>query len=191
MKTDLRIIKSRRAIKEAFLELMKEKGYNNITITDIAQKALINRKTFYMHYDSKQTLYDEICNELITMLDPESTMENIHHLKGHEQRRPVINLLNNIRREKEVFSVLINDENNMAFLHKLYEKIAPVILMETHNHRDSVLTDEKLLIEVYCTLFVLMLKWWIKNDNTEPDMAIDLILEFFSKKPLEMLGISF
>ncbi len=191
MKTDLRIIKSKKAIKNAFLELTKEKGYNNITITDIAEKALINRKTFYMHYDTKQALYDEICNELIALLDPESTMKRLHELKGHEQRKPVVALLMNIRKEKEVFSILINDENNMAFLNKLYDKIAPVILMETHSHKDAILTDEKLLIEVYCTLFVLMLKWWINNDRTDPDMAIDLVLEFFSKKPLEMLGISF
>ncbi len=191
MKTDLRVVKSKRAIKTAFLELMKEKGYGNITITDIAERALINRKTFYMHYETKQALYDEICDEVIALLDPESTMKRLHELKGHEQRKPVIRLLLDIRREKNVFSVLINDENNMAFLYKLYDKIAPVILMETHSHKDAVLTDEKLLMEVYCTLFVLMLKWWIKNDDTEPDMAIDLILEFFSKKPLEMLGISF
>ncbi len=191
MKTDLRTIKSRRAIKQAFLQLMNEKGYNNVTITDIADRALINRKTFYMHYDTKQALYDEICNELIELLDPESTMKTLHELEGHEQRKPVIRLLMNIRREKDVFSVLINDENNMTFLRKLCDKIAPVILMETHSHKDIILMDEELLIEVYCTLFVLMLKWWIKNDHTEPDMAIDLILEFFSRKPLELLGISF
>ena len=191
MKTVLRTIKSRRAIKQAFLQLMNEKGYNNVTITDIADRALINRKTFYMHYDTKQALYDEICNELIELLDPESTMKTLHELEGHEQRKPVIRLLMNIRREKDVFSVLINDENNMTFLRKLCDKIAPVILMETHSHKDIILMDEELLIEVYCTLFVLMLKWWIKNDHTEPDMAIDLILEFFSRKPLELLGISF
>ena len=99
MKTDLRIVKSKKAIKDAFLMLIKEKGYNNITITEIADRALINRKTFYMHYETKQALYDEICNELIDVLDPESTMETLHKLKGHEQRKPVINLLNNIRRE--------------------------------------------------------------------------------------------
>ncbi len=190
MKTDLRIVKSKKAIKDAFLMLIKEKGYNNITITEIADRALINRKTFYMHYETKQALYDEICNELIDVLDPESTMETLHKLKGHEQRKPVINLLNNIRREKEVFSVLINDETNKVFLYKLYNKIAPVIRSQTHAVEKSIMNEE-LLLEVYCTLFVIMLKWWIKYDNTDPNDAIDLILEFFSKKPLKLLGISF
>ncbi len=190
MKTDLRIVKSRKAIKDAFLQLIKEKGYNNVTITDIADRALINRKTFYMHYETKQALYDEICNELIDVLDPESTMETLHKLNGHEQRKPVINLLNNIRKEKEVFSVLINDENNKVFVHKLYDKITPVILSQTHGMANSMM-DEKLLLEVYRTLFIIMLKWWVENDNADPDSAIDLILEFFSKKPLKLLGISF
>ncbi|MCD7904620.1 MAG: TetR/AcrR family transcriptional regulator [Clostridiales bacterium] len=68
-KTDLRVIKSEKAIRDAFLELIKEKGYANITITDISNRAMINRKTFYMHYDSKEALYDTLVNEFMKTLD--------------------------------------------------------------------------------------------------------------------------
>ncbi|WP_256706446.1 TetR/AcrR family transcriptional regulator [Paenibacillus sp. FSL R7-0337] len=52
-KTDLRIIRSKHSIKKAFIELLTEKGYEGITIQDIADKAMINRNTFYLHYQNK------------------------------------------------------------------------------------------------------------------------------------------
>ena len=52
-KQDLRIVKTREAIKEAFIELIEEKGFEAITIKDITEKARINRGTFYAHYEDK------------------------------------------------------------------------------------------------------------------------------------------
>ena len=48
-KTDLRIVKTNKALYEALLLLMKEKTFEEIKISDLCQKALINRSTFYAH----------------------------------------------------------------------------------------------------------------------------------------------
>lgn len=45
---DLRVIKTRRLIKDAFVKLSGEKGFKNITVNDISDKAMINRSTFYL-----------------------------------------------------------------------------------------------------------------------------------------------
>lgn len=47
-KTDKRVIKTKHAIYKAFVELLNEKDINQITITDVAKRANINRKTFYI-----------------------------------------------------------------------------------------------------------------------------------------------
>jgi len=49
-RTDLRVIKTKRAIRQAFAELVSRMPLEDITVSDIAQQALINRKTFYAHY---------------------------------------------------------------------------------------------------------------------------------------------
>ena len=51
-KTDLRVIKTKKAIRQAFAELMSRKPIEEISISDISAEALINRKTFYAHYAS-------------------------------------------------------------------------------------------------------------------------------------------
>ncbi|WP_419884584.1 TetR/AcrR family transcriptional regulator [Paenibacillus sp. B-A-8] len=69
LKVDLRILKTRKAIKEAFLTLVQTKGYERITIQDIAEKAMINRNTFYLHYVDKPDLMGKLCQESIGKLN--------------------------------------------------------------------------------------------------------------------------
>lgn len=68
-KVDLRILKTRKAIKEAFLKLVQTKGYERITIQDIAEEAMINRNTFYLHYLDKPDLMESLCQESIEKLN--------------------------------------------------------------------------------------------------------------------------
>ena len=59
-------VRSRRLIRSAFLELLREKSYEKITVTDIVTRADINRSTFYAHYPDVRGLVEEIVGEAIT-----------------------------------------------------------------------------------------------------------------------------
>lgn len=59
-KTDLRVTKTKRAIQQAAFSLLLKKPINKITITKLAQTALINKGTFYLHYPDIYALYDEL-----------------------------------------------------------------------------------------------------------------------------------
>lgn len=193
MKTDLRVIKSKKAIKEAFLQLIKEKSYGNITITDIANKAMINRKTFYMHYETKENLYNEIIDELLEEITPPIVYEGIHSLNGKEQRTAVTHLLLKIKEHKDVFEILINDNTNQEFITKLKTKLINELFFRSHidlTGKDTLFTFD-LLSEAYFSLFKVIIQWWANTEGISTDYVIDMILEFFSKKPLELLGIDF
>ena len=58
-------VRSRRLIRSAFLELLREKAYEKITVTDIVTRADINRSTFYAHYPDVRGLVEEIVGEAI------------------------------------------------------------------------------------------------------------------------------
>lgn len=68
-KTDRRILKTKKAIRRAFAELLEKKDIDDITITNIAAAADINRKTFYHYYSGIYALIDEIENEIVTAFD--------------------------------------------------------------------------------------------------------------------------
>ena len=59
-KDDRRVRKTKKAIQEALAELMMEKGLQNITIQELADKADIHRATFYTHYEDVYDLYSQM-----------------------------------------------------------------------------------------------------------------------------------
>ena len=61
---DLRVRRTLEAIRRSFEELMLEKDYEKITVTELAERAMINKKTFYTYYPSLDDLLTEIQNEL-------------------------------------------------------------------------------------------------------------------------------
>ena len=55
-KEDLRIQKTKEAIRKAFKEMICEMDYEQISIKELTQRARINRKTFYLHYNTLDDL---------------------------------------------------------------------------------------------------------------------------------------
>jgi AcrR family transcriptional regulator len=64
-KEDPRVTRTRRLLLVAFMDLMKEKSFQEITIQDIAQRATINRVTFYAHFTDKYALLEYTIREMI------------------------------------------------------------------------------------------------------------------------------
>ncbi|TCJ98925.1 TetR family transcriptional regulator [Volucribacter psittacicida] len=62
-KTDIRIIKTQRNIKNAFRQLLDKKNFEDITVQHIIDLAEINRTTFYKHYLNKNALATQVIDE--------------------------------------------------------------------------------------------------------------------------------
>ncbi len=101
---DKRIIKTRKLIQSALTQLMKEKGFDKITVKDITEKAFINRATFYLHYKDKYDLLEQSEN---------SMLEEIELLKQGIRKTYHGN-----------FIPIANPNNIIPFLTKLYEYIS-------------------------------------------------------------------
>lgn len=62
---DLRILRTKKLLTDTLLELLSEKEFQAITVSELTKKAGINRKTFYLHYSSTRDLLDEIQDEIL------------------------------------------------------------------------------------------------------------------------------
>lgn len=63
-KTDKRVQRTRELLQKALIELIAERGYDDVTIQNIVDRANIGRTTFYLHYNSKDALFVS-CHEAI------------------------------------------------------------------------------------------------------------------------------
>ena len=76
MKEDLRITKSKRDLRNAMMSLLKTHTFDSITVKEICDVALINRMTFYKHYEDKYDLFNDTVRFTINTIK-QSVMDEI------------------------------------------------------------------------------------------------------------------
>ena len=65
---DIRVKKTKRAIQKAFIALLREKPIEKITVKEIAERAEINKTTFYSHYETLDALTAEIERQTVQLV---------------------------------------------------------------------------------------------------------------------------
>ncbi len=111
-------IRSRKLIRQAFVELLKEKDIEKITVTDIINRADINRGTFYAHYSDTRAVIEQIENEII-----EKMLGFLAEFRFQNFFKNPLPLLLKISRyleeDLEFYRILINSNGSEQFLIKL------------------------------------------------------------------------
>lgn len=118
-KVDRRIAKTKKAIYRAFAQLLSEKNINDITIKDIADRADINRKTFYNYYDGIYELTDEIENKIIDSFEKVIREHNVNELL-HNPNKMFDELVKIINSDFDFYQHLISVESNSNLVSKLF-----------------------------------------------------------------------
>ena len=65
---DIRVKKTKRAIQKAFIDLLREKPIEKITVKEIAERAEINKTTFYSHYETLDALTAEMERQTVQLV---------------------------------------------------------------------------------------------------------------------------
>lgn len=74
--------KTRSLIRDTFAELLYEKkNINKITVTELVQRADINRSTFYSHYDDVRHVAEDIKAETLKAFFENKTISNVHDIE--------------------------------------------------------------------------------------------------------------
>ncbi|GAA3446639.1 TetR/AcrR family transcriptional regulator [Planomonospora venezuelensis] len=67
---DRRARRTRRAVQDALVELILDKGYGAVTVTDLVDRADIGRSTFYSHFSGRQDVLFSNIDEVADLLRP-------------------------------------------------------------------------------------------------------------------------
>lgn len=123
-------IRSRKWIRDAYLELLKSKNQNDITITDIVNKAGINRSTFYAHYsgvwDIDNELQDEIINKMLEIL------KRFKYNTFFDNPTPLLLELSRlIEQDLDMYKLLLSTSTSSYFIKKLKSVFADYMYKNT------------------------------------------------------------
>lgn len=166
-KTDLRILRTKKAIREAFFKLIKEKGFESITVKDITDEAMISRNTFYLHYSDKYDLLNKISNELMrkAFLKVTNDVRNFEDLGFTIEC--AAKLLQSIQRvideDREVYRLLLTDSGTVVFGEKIEKTIRTALdLIKT-----DIMGISDLSIEYIITGMKGVIRYWVTHDNLD------------------------
>jgi len=141
-KTDLRVVKTKKILFETLLNLMKTKNFEKIKVSDICEESLINRSTFYAHYEDKYELLIGLFEERkLSLLKEFEDNENTSFSKEYLMELLSI-LINHIEENKEIYSaILINNRNGILidFLTDAIERDVSERLKSSNEFIDSSL----------------------------------------------------
>lgn len=175
-KPDLRVLKTKKILYETFEELMKSYSFEKIKVSDICSKALINRSTFYAHYNDKYELLAEYINSLKDMLSCELNKNtNITNTKDYYLEMIKI-LLDHIENKKDTYaSIMINNKNSIT-MDILYDVISKDIIKHIQEKNDNSNVPVDIVSRFYLGAVINICTDWIVSKKYSKED----ILEYFN-----------
>lgn len=131
---DLRIVKTRARIKEAFLTLRHRLTPDKIKVKDICAMARINKTTFYKHYNDSMELSREIDEQAIDhLVEQFAERERL----VDDPRAYIMGLLNIMSREAPTLRILFQDKREELFS-KLSDRLSAFVTRDTEELEEGV-----------------------------------------------------
>ena len=183
-KVDRRVLKTKRAICNAFAELLSKKELNDITIKNVADLADVDRKTVYNYYSGIHEILDEIENKVVASY--EKIIAEIDLKKGLENPYNIFNTLTSVLSSNlDFYSHLLKINTNSQLVVKIVTALKNRV-QETFLKQGIFPKDKVNLISTFIVSGMLSAyQFWFNTGMTQP-------IEEFSKdvSSLVLNGIS-
>lgn len=173
-KADLRVIKTHKALYESLIYLLKEKEYEEIKVSDLCQKALINRSTFYAHFNDKYDLLDSFLKDLKQSLIEElEENKKINSIKEYYLEL-IKAFINHIDNNKNTYKSIIINNRNSIILDMLYDTIKNDCKKRLEQFSTPLQKEipDNIVLEFYLCGIVNLGIYWINNSHYKKEEII-------------------
>ena len=167
-KVDLRVQRTKKAILDTFFSLLEEKHFSNITIIDICEKALINRGTFYTHFEDKNQLLEKIIYDMMMNFDDE--VDRVH---GDSDMMVYYNdmfdvSLAFINENKHALKTLITNADTKLMFNQAHAIIKNNIMKKVGRLPSTTEGSLEILAEFFAGGLIQTISWWVETDCQVP-----------------------
>ena len=171
---DKRCLRTRLAIKSALLSLLEDKPLTKITVSELAEKAQVNRKTFYNHYpDINSVLYDieaVFLDEIFSIINKNDIWYEIENPSGF-----ILRFFEIIRDNMQMFHLLVRSGEHIHLMESFRQRLREHWsdqLFGRENADEILLTY---LMDYVAGGTVSLLESWAKNPN---NMSLEDLAQF-------------
>lgn len=196
MAVDRRVRKTQSAIKKAFIQLLKQKDLDHITIHDITEVADINRGTFYLHYEDKYDLLEKMEDEYANVLydktrifESMKTIESIDKFYEVFSNQVLRNVITHVYNNLEFYQVILTIERQSQIEERISEMILENMKLRM-NPKGDIAGVPVMYFHSYVSGSMLsVIKYWVQDEQR---VDIDTLIQYISKivfnGPLRLLA---
>ncbi len=166
---DRRQIKTKKAIYAAFFDLLEEKDMSKISITELARKANIDRKTFYLHFNSVSDIYNELGSKMVGIL--KETITGFGRGGAIDSPYELFMTINQILTEKlDLLRKIVRNNDFTAFIFKIKDEFCNELMKMYEQAEYDNVEQFKLKAEFIASGTVCMYLRWLKGES---DISMD------------------
>lgn len=167
MKQDRRVTRTRQLLRDALVALILEKGYENIYVTDITDRANVSRATFYLHFKDKEELLTRslyaVFDELVEQIG-DLTAETLMTFDAPMRRAP----FEHASRHRDLYRVaLISKHSVPAVSDSVREYVSRQIERQLKNilPADNQRVPLPIVANYIAGAQLAMISWWLEQDE--------------------------
>ena len=191
---DRRILKTREDIRNAFIVLLKEKVFEEITVKDIAEEANINRATFYKHYDDKHDLLayleEGIIEKIKHVIETSSPINLTLAWQDQPAFQTIVDIYHYINEERDLIEVLISSNGNQTFLTHMQFLLEQMLMnhfKQIKTTKQSTMTLELIVVYLASAHLGVIKHWLIKKLPYTPEEMAMMLIKILRDGPVTMI----
>ena len=158
---NVRVRRTRALLRQALVELIEDRGFDRVTVGDLASRAMVSRAAFYRNYRDKYDLVEQLFDEAMA----EMTADDQDDTRSPAQR--YAGFLAHINAYHRLYGALLGRKGSPWFADRMRQALA-AMSSEHLPGRDA----DALVPSVISAMFVQSILWWLEHDRPCPPEEI-------------------
>lgn len=169
-RTDPRVLRTRRLLRDAFVELLEEMEIGKISVNRITERATINRVTFYLHYRDIPDMLEKMADEMMEniRLIVTQTPEN-HNCREEVDSSMMVNLLEHIAEHAKFYKVVLATRQTSIFMERMFKLLTDAIAsrmekIQSESYIAMAGVQMDIAVRYFSAALIGTVIEWLRND---------------------------
>ncbi|MBR5234286.1 MAG: TetR/AcrR family transcriptional regulator C-terminal domain-containing protein [Clostridia bacterium] len=167
-KEDLRIRRTHKLLCEAMFSLLETQSFDEISVVNICDKAMVHRATFYKHFKDKYEFMEYVTK--VKLRDFYAQSKKLADFSDKEKlyRAMIDNILIFIEENKRMLQIAAASSNNNFFdsLHRIIYEELHSFLTSSQKNGETYRAPVDIFAKFLTGGFMSLVRWWLEDDNT-------------------------
>ncbi|MBP8315892.1 TetR/AcrR family transcriptional regulator C-terminal domain-containing protein, partial [Clostridium neonatale] len=187
-KDDLRIRRTYKLLSESLLDLLSENKFEDISVTDICEKAMIHRTTFYKHFEDKYQLLKFCVKEFQINFSKENNFDyKFNNLTDYyiNTMKNILEFITSPKNKSQFVALLKNNRNSIqTIFHETIVEDVILKLEDVKKNGNEFSVPIPMIAEFYAGAIISVIRWWFESDMTISVEDLIRYSTFLSQKNL-------